>query len=108
MPVRSLGQDPDRAVRRLRWSILLNGLFIAVELGAGFALNSLALIGDAWHNFTDILGLGIAWFAVRQVHRPADRFCTFGYHPAGNLATLGNSTILGAVADEREGSKIRL
>lgn len=90
-------RDPNRAVRRLRWAILLNSLFIALELGAGFAVNSLALLGDAWHNFTDVLGLGIAWFAVRQIHRPADSVRTFGYHRAGILAALGNSVLLGVV-----------
>jgi cobalt-zinc-cadmium efflux system protein len=90
-------RDPNLAVRRLRWAILLNGLFIAVELAAGFAVNSLALLGDAWHNFTDVLGLGIAWFAVRQVQRPADSVRTFGYHRAGILAALGNSVFLGVV-----------
>lgn len=79
-------RDPNLAISRLRWAILLNSLFIALELGAGFAVNSLALLSDAWHNFTDVLGLGIAWFAVRQVRRPADSVRTFGYHRAGILA----------------------
>jgi cobalt-zinc-cadmium efflux system protein len=86
-----------QAVRRLRWAILLNGLFIALELSAGVTVNSLALISDAWHNLTDVLGLGIAWFAVRQVRRPADSVRTFGYHRAGILAALGNSLFLGVV-----------
>lgn len=87
----------NQAVRRLRWAILLNGLFIALELTAGITVNSLALISDAWHNLTDVLGLGIAWFAVRQVRRPADSVRTFGYHRAGILAALGNSLFLGVV-----------
>ena len=91
------GRDPTLAVRRLRRAILLNSLFIAVELAAGFAVNSLALLSDAWHNFTDVLGLAIAWFAVRQVGRPPDSVRTFGYHRAGILAALGNSVFLGVV-----------
>lgn len=91
------GPGPDQAVRRLRVAILLNGVFIAVELGAGILVNSLALMGDAWHNLTDVLALGIAWFAIRQVRRPADSTRTFGYHRAGILAALGNSLLLGAV-----------
>ncbi len=87
----------DGVVRRLRWGVLLNSLFIAVELAAGFSVNSLALLGDAWHNFTDVLGLGIAWFAIRQVERPADATRTFGYHRAGILAALANSIFLGVV-----------
>jgi cation diffusion facilitator family transporter len=81
--VHAADPDPNLAVRRLRWAILLNSLFIAIELAAGFAVNSLALLGDAWHNFADVVGLGIAWFAVRQIRRPADSVHTFGYHRAG-------------------------
>jgi len=95
--VHAADPDPNLAVRRLRWAILLNSLFIAAELAAGFAVNSLALLSDAWHNLTDVLGLGIAWFAVRQVRRPADSVRTFGYHRAGILAALGNSVLLGVV-----------
>lgn len=91
------GLEPDHAIRRLRVAILLNGVFIAVELTAGVLVNSLALMGDAWHNLTDVLGLLIAWFAVRQVRRPADSARTFGYHRAGILAALGNSLLLGVV-----------
>jgi cobalt-zinc-cadmium efflux system protein len=90
-------RDPGHVVSHLRWAILLNSLFIALELAAGFAVNSLALISDAWHNLTDVLGLGIAWFAVRQIRRPADSVRTFGYHRAGILAALGNSVLLGVV-----------
>ena len=97
MAARHPEADSDPAVRRLRTAILLNGVFIAVELAAGFLVNSLALISDAWHNLTDVLGLGIAWFAIRQVRRPADSARTFGYHRAGILAALGNSLLLGVV-----------
>ena len=97
MAARRPEADSDPAVRRLRTAILLNGVFIAVELAAGFLANSLALISDAWHNLTDVLGLGIAWFAIRQVRRPADSARTFGYHRAGILAALGNSLLLGVV-----------
>ncbi len=83
--------------RQLRWGILLNSLFIALELVAGLWVNSLALISDAWHNLADVLGLGIAWCALRQVQRPADAARTFGYHRVGILAALANSLFLSAV-----------
>jgi cobalt-zinc-cadmium efflux system protein len=87
----------DWESRRLCWALLLNGAFILTELVAGIAVNSLALISDAWHNLTDVLALVIAWLAVRQVRRPADAARTFGYHRAGILAALGNAVLLGAV-----------
>ncbi len=84
-------------VRRLRWGVLLNAAFIAVELAAGVSVNSLALIGDAWHNLTDVLALGITWLAIRLGRRPADSLRTYGYQRAGILAALGNSVLLGVV-----------
>jgi cobalt-zinc-cadmium efflux system protein len=95
--VHAADADPSSTVRCLGWAILLNSLFIVIELLAGFAVNSLALLGDAWHNFADVLGLGIAWFAVRQVRRPADSGHTFGHHRAGILAALGNSVFLAVI-----------
>jgi cobalt-zinc-cadmium efflux system protein len=88
---------PKQSTRQLRRAIALNGFFIVVELSVGIAVASLALVSDAWHNLTDILGLAIAWFALRQVQRPADPGRTFGYHRAGILAALANSVLLGGV-----------
>jgi Co/Zn/Cd efflux system component len=72
-------------------------VYVAVELAAGFCVNSLVLLSDAWHNLTDVLGLGIAWLAVRQVRRPADQARTFGYHRPGILAALANAVLLAVV-----------
>lgn len=88
---------PADLSRRLRLAILLNGAFIALELAVGLRIGSLALVSDAWHNLTDVLALGIAWFAMRQVRRPADAGRTFGYHRAGILAAVGNSVLLAGV-----------
>jgi cobalt-zinc-cadmium efflux system protein len=88
---------PGQSTRQLRRAIALNGFFIVVELSVGIAVASLALVSDAWHNLTDVLGLAIAWFALHQVQRPADPGRTFGYHRAGILAALANSVLLGGV-----------
>jgi len=95
--VHAADPDPHLVICRLCWAILLGSLFIAIELAAGLAVNSLALLGDAWHNFADVLNPGIPWFAVRQIRRPADPVRTFGYHRVGILGALGNSVLLGVV-----------
>jgi cobalt-zinc-cadmium efflux system protein len=84
----------DFASRRLQIGIVLNLLFAAVELVAGLGAGSLALIGDAWHNFSDVIGLAISWIALRQVERPANERKTFGYHRASILAALANGIAL--------------
>ncbi len=88
-------QDRGRSVdRRLKIGIVLNLLFALIELIAGLAAGSLALLGDAWHNFSDVIGLAISWVALRQVERPATGRKTFGYHRATILAALGNGVAL--------------
>jgi cobalt-zinc-cadmium efflux system protein len=84
----------DLVSRRLQIGIVLNLLFALAELVAGLTAGSLALIGDAWHNFSDVIGLAISWIALRQVDRPANERKTFGYHRASILAALANGIAL--------------
>ena len=90
-----IAQDSGGSIsRRLKIGIVLNLLFAVAELAAGLAAGSLALIGDAWHNFSDVIGLIISWVALRQVERPANERKTFGYHRASILAALANGIAL--------------
>ncbi|HEY4922199.1 MAG TPA: cation diffusion facilitator family transporter [Xanthobacteraceae bacterium] len=72
----------------------LNLAFALVELGVGFFANSLALISDALHNFSDVICLllawGCAWLATWQP--TASR--TYGYRRASILAALANAALL--------------
>ena len=56
--------------------------------------NSLALLTDAAHNFTDVIALGISWYAVHLTTQPSNSKNTYGYHRAGILAAMLNSTTL--------------
>jgi cobalt-zinc-cadmium efflux system protein len=85
---------PFRVDRRLAQVILLTGLIFLVEVVGGFLSNSLALLSDAGHVFTDLLALGLAWGAARQSLRPATPQMTYGYHRWGVLAALINSLSL--------------
>ncbi|MBN1303844.1 MAG: cation transporter [Anaerolineales bacterium] len=93
-----LGDIPNQTVRRLALSLVITLLFVFVEIIAGLVGNSLALLTDAAHNFTDVLALGLSWFAVRLAGRSAHAKKTFGYHRAGILAALFNSTSLVVIA----------
>ncbi len=79
---------------RLALSLGLTALFVVVEASAGFFANSLALLTDAAHNLTDVIALGISWYAVSLATRPSNSQKTYGYHRAGILAALVNSTTL--------------
>ncbi len=79
-------------------SLVITLVFVFFEIVAGVLSNSLALLTDAAHNFTDGLALALAWWALRLISQPANHQKTYGYHRAGILAALVNSTTLVVVA----------
>lgn len=83
---------------RLALSLGLTALFVFFEAAAGWWGNSLALLTDAAHNLTDVIALGLTWYALRLASRPANANRTFGYHRAGILVALVNSTTLVVIA----------
>src|SRR5258708_5702339 len=82
--------------RKLVIATIATGLFVVIEAAIGFASNSLALVGDSLHNFTDALALLLALTAVRFERRPANPGKTYGYHRAGVLAAFINAGTLAA------------
>jgi cobalt-zinc-cadmium efflux system protein len=92
------------AGNKLRTAFALTALILVVELIGGLLSHSLALLSDAGHVLTDIVALGLAWFATVQAMRPANAQKTFGYHRTGILAALANAItlilIVGAIAYE--------
>lgn len=91
----ALGHHPSEgASRGLLAGIGLNLVIVVVEVVAGIAAASLALLSDAVHNFTDIAALGLAWFAIVQSRKPPSAARTFGYHRTGILTALVNSVAM--------------
>ena len=88
----------QQAVKRLAFSLGLTAAFVVIEVIAGFFANSLALLTDAAHNFTDVLALALTWYALRLTMQPANHGKTYGYHRAGILVALVNSTTLALIA----------
>ncbi len=84
--------------KRLVLALTITAAFVAIEATAGYFANSLALLTDAAHNVTDVVALGLSLYALRLTARPAHQGKTFGYHRAGILAALVNSTTLVIIA----------
>ena len=78
----------------LKMALALTCVVLAVELAGGLVSHSLALLSDAGHVLTDVFALGLAWFAVAQASRPADKRRSYGYHRVSILAALVNSVVL--------------
>lgn len=74
--------------------IALNTAFIVVETICGYASNSTALIADAGHNLSDVLGLIVAWVAVILSKRPPSERYTYGLRGSSILAALFNAVFL--------------
>ena len=82
----------------------LNLTFVAVEFGYGVLANSMALVADAGHNLSDVLGLVIAWIASVLARRPPSSRFTYGLRGSSILAAVFNAVLLlvavGAIAWE--------
>ncbi|HEU0293965.1 MAG TPA: cation diffusion facilitator family transporter [Anaerolineales bacterium] len=79
---------------RLALSLFLTLGFVFIEAIAGIIGNSLALLTDAAHNLTDVIALGLSWYAIRLTSQRANARRTYGYHRVGILVALLNSTTL--------------
>lgn len=88
------GSIASRTAGRLALSLGITLAFIIVEAIAGIVGKSLALLTDAAHNFTDVIALGLSWYALKIALQPANARKTFGYHRVGILVALANSTTL--------------
>jgi cobalt-zinc-cadmium efflux system protein len=88
-----------RHSRRLAISLGVLAASLALQVVVGLATSSLALLSDAGHNFTDVLGIGMALAAITAARatRTNDRR-TFGLYRAEVLAALANAVLLFGVA----------
>lgn len=75
-------------------SFLIIGIFMIVEIIGGFVSNSLALLSDGLHMFSDTISLGVALLAFIYAERHANKHKTFGYKRFEILAALFNGVTL--------------
>jgi cobalt-zinc-cadmium efflux system protein len=80
--------------RSLGLVLAVTATFMVVELIGGLLANSLALLADAGHMFTDVGALALALFAAWLARRPAPPEKTYGYLRAEILAALVNGGVL--------------
>ncbi|WP_409265453.1 cation diffusion facilitator family transporter [Massilia sp. BHUDP2] len=96
--------DPAGHERAFALAIGLNALFVAIEFTYGFIAHSTALMADAGHNLSDVLGLVLAWGAAALAKRAPTHRYTYGLRGSSILAALGNGLLLmvacGAIALE--------
>ena len=72
----------------------LNSAFVIIEVVAGFASSSMALLADAGHNFSDVLALLLSWGASVLASRPPSARFTWGLKGSSILAAMTNAALL--------------
>ena len=80
--------------KALTTALLLTLGYMAVEVAGGLATNSLALLSDAGHMFTDAIALALGLLGVWIADQPATQHKTYGYHRAEILIALVNGLVL--------------
>lgn len=79
-------------------ALIVNLVFVVVQVAAGFYANSTALLADATHNLSDVLGLALSGGAAWLATRAASARRTYGFGKAGVLAALANALLLVAAS----------
>jgi cobalt-zinc-cadmium efflux system protein len=84
----------ERLDRAMLIGVALNAVFVGLELACGILGNSLALVADAGHNASDVLGLILAWGASWLARRPPTARYTWGFRRTTIYAALVNAVLL--------------
>jgi len=92
------GGDRADIGRRMAGVLALTAVFMVAEIAGGVLSNSLALLADAGHMFSDVAALGLSIFAIRLASRPPSSRRTYGYARMEILAALVNGAALMLVA----------
>jgi cobalt-zinc-cadmium efflux system protein len=99
--------SPTNYGRAFAIGITLNLVFVIFEVVYGRLSHSLALVADAGHNFSDVLGLVLAWVAMLLARRRPTPERTYGFRRSSIFAALINAAVLlisvGAIAWEAVG-----
>lgn len=85
---------PESFGRAFAIGIALNLAFVVIEAVFGFTANSMALLSDAGHNLSDVLGLFVAWGGGALALRSSSPRFTYGLKKASILAALANALFL--------------
>src|SRR5437868_15060835 len=87
-------RDHDRELGAVRTGLALTALLCVIELVGGWLTNSLALMSDAAHLFTDVAALALTLFALWIRTRQATAAKTFGDYRAGIPPALASAVAL--------------
>ncbi len=85
---------PERWDHVFAIGIALNLAYVVAEASAGFLFGSVALLADAGHNLSDVLGLAVAWGGAALARKAPSKRFTYGLKSSTILAALANALLL--------------
>ncbi|USU10032.1 cation diffusion facilitator family transporter [Sphingomonadaceae bacterium OTU29MARTA1] len=88
------GHAPASFDRAFAIGIALNIAYVLAEAGAGMWIGSVALLADAGHNLSDVLGLAVAWGGAALARSAPTKRFTYGLKGSTILAALANALFL--------------
>jgi cobalt-zinc-cadmium efflux system protein len=88
------GSAAHQQRRRLLAALAMSGSILVIELVAGWAANSLALLAEAGHKFADVVGMALSLGAIAIANRPRTAGRTFGLYRVEILAASLNAVLL--------------
>jgi len=88
-------QQPKRL---LTFSLAVTASIAVIEAVSGVFSNSISLVSDAVHMFTDVTAIVLSLFAITMAARSHSGAMTFGYHRAEVLAALANGVALSVIS----------
>lgn len=86
--------QPANYDRAFQVGLILNISFVVIEFVFGFLANSIALMADAGHNLSDVLGLVLAWAAILLSRRQPSQRKTYGWRKSSIIAAFLNAVFL--------------
>lgn len=84
--------------RGLTAAFIITFSIMLLEIIGGLVSNSLALLSDAGHMFTDTFALGLSLWAIKMAQKPPTHHKTYGYHRLEILAALANGILLALIS----------
>lgn len=88
----------QRRKRILTLSLVVTAVVTVVEVVGGILSDSISLVSDAVHMFTDVIAIGLSLFAITMASRSHSGAMTFGYHRAEVMAALANGIALAVIS----------
>lgn len=94
MQIQKKENEDDSDIKRLIKTAIICIVFIVIELIGGYLANSIAIISDAAHLFSDLFSFGISIMCLYIAKRDPNNKYTFGYHRAEILGAMSSTLII--------------